>query len=212
MTEEPWSNIGSYHENQVIDGRVVNIIPQGAFVEIEPGLEGFIHISRMSPVKKIKKPDEAVKRNDLVSATILSIDHKNRKISLQLVTDEKDPWQQPVDNLMNNFLSGIIEGVNNSGVSLRLENGMLGFIPRNELLSQNDMQKNYVAGKELSVTVKDIQVENKKLILSEKGARRKEEQQDYNAFLSGSNQISSSSLGNMFKDKFNDLIKQVKEK
>jgi len=210
--EEPWSKIDRYQENQIINGKVVNIIAQGAFVEIEPGLEGFIHISRMSPVKKIKKPDEILKRNDLVSASILSIDQKNKKISLQLITGETDPWQQPVDIIIDETHKGIIENINNSGVSLRLENGMLGFIPRNELLSQNDMQKNYATGKELTVTVKDLQVESKKLILSEKGARKKEEQKDYNSFLTNNNQISSSSLGNIFKDKFDVLIKQVKEK
>lgn len=212
LSGEPWANINRYNENQVIHGRVVNIIPQGAFIEVEPGLEGFIHISRMSPVKKIKRSDEVLKKNDLVSATILSIDQKNKKISLQLITGETDPWQQPVDSLMNDSHKGIIENVNNSGVSLRLENGMLGFIPRNELTGQNDMQKNYISGKELTVTVKDIQIENKKLILSEKDARKKEEQKDYNAFLTNSNQNSSSSLGNIFKDKFDDLKKQVKQK
>jgi small subunit ribosomal protein S1 len=208
---EPWSGIKRYHENQVVSGRVVNIISQGAFIEIEPGLEGFIHISRMSPVKKIKKPEEVLKKNDLISATILSIDEKNKKISLQLLTGEADPWQQPVDTIMNESHKGIVESVNNSGVSLRLENGMLGFIPKNELVSQNEMQKQYTAGKELIVTVKDLQIENKKLILSEKGARIKEELNDYNSFKTN-NQISSSSLGNMFKDKFDVLIKQVKEK
>ena len=212
LTDEPWTKIKNYTENQIINGKVVNIIPQGAFIEIEPGMEGFIHVSKMSMTKKIKKPDEVLKRNESVSARILSIDTDSKKISLQLMTGEADPWQLPFDNLLNETQKGIIENINNSGVSLRLENGMLGFIPKNELLQPNDMQKNYIAGKELTVVIKDIQIENKKLILSENGARKKEEQKDYNSFLKNNNESSSSSLGNIFKDKFDDLKKQVKER
>ena len=212
LMDEPWTNIKNYSENQVINGKVVNIIPQGAFIELEPGIEGFIHISKMSPTKRIKKPEDVLKRDDIVSAMILSIDRESKKISMQLMTGETDPWQIPMENIINETHKGIIESVNNSGVSLRLENGMLGFIPKNELSSANDMQKNYTAGKELTVTVKDLQSSNRKLILSETAARKKEELSDYNSFLKNSNEASSSSLGNLLKDKFENLKKQVNEK
>jgi len=212
LMDEPWTNIKNYSENQVISCKVVNMIPQGAFVELEPGIEGFIHISKMSPTKRIKKPEDVLSRNDVVNAMILSIDRENKKISMQLMTGESDPWQAPAENIINETHKGIIESVNNSGVSLRLENGMLGFIPKNELSSANDMQKNYIAGKELTVTVKDMQSSNRKLILSETAARKKEELNDYNSFLKNNNEASSSSLGNLLKDKFENLKKQVKEK
>jgi len=212
LQDEPWTNIKNYRENQVINCKVVNIIPQGAFVEIEPGIEGFIHISKMSPTKRIKNAEDVLKRNDSVSAMIVSIDRENKKISMQLMTGETDPWQNTSENFSNETQKGIIESVNNSGVTLRLENGMLGFIPKNELSSANDMQKNYTAGKELTVTVKDFQSSTRKLILSETGARKKEELSDYNSFLKNSNEPSSSSLGNLLKDKFDNIKKQVKEK
>lgn len=212
MAEEPWAGIGKYSENQVITGRVVNMITQGAFVEIEPGIEGFIHVSKMSPTKRIKKPEDVLSRNDTVSVIILSIDRSSKKISLQLVTGETDPWQTANDDMINETHKGIIESVNSSGVTLRLENGMSGFIPKNELLTQGDLQKNYLTGKELTVSVKDIQIASKKLILSETGAKKREEQNDYNAFLKKGNETSSSSLGNLLKDKFENIKKQVEQK
>ena len=212
LLDEPWTNIKNYNENQVINCKVVNIIPQGAFVEIEPGIEGFIHISKMSPTKRITKPEDVVKRNDMVSARIISIDRESKKISMQLMTGETDPWQTPSESMINETQKGVIESVNNSGVTLRLENGMLGFIPKNELSSSNDMQKNYITGKELTVSVKDMQSSTRKLILSETGARKKEEQSDYNSFLKNGNEASSSSLGNLLKDKFDNIKKQVNEK
>ena len=212
LLDEPWTNIKNYSENQVLTCKVVNLIPQGAFVEIEPGIEGFIHVSKMSHTKRISKAEDVLKRNDIVNAMIVSIDRESKKISMQLMTGETDPWQTPADTMMNETHKGIIENINNSGVNLRLENGMLGFIPKNELLAANDMQKNYTAGKELIVTVKDIQSSARKLILSEAGARKKEELNDYNSFLKNSNEASSSSLGNLLKDKFDNIKKQVKDK
>lgn len=212
LMDEPWTNIKNYSENQVLSCKVVNLIPQGAFVELEPGIEGFIHVSKMSHTKRINKAEDVLKRNDVVNAMIVSIDRENKKISMQLMTGESDPWQVSTDSMMNETHKGIIENVNNGGVNLRLENGMLGFIPKNELSAANDMQKNYTAGKELTVTVKDIQSSSRKLILSEKGAIKKEEMSDYNSFLKNSNEASSSSLGNLLKDKFDNIKKQVKDK
>jgi len=212
LMDEPWTNIKNYSENQIINCKVVNLIPQGAFVEIEPGIEGFIHVSKMSHTKRINKAEDVLKRNDIVNAMIVSIDHESKKISMQLMTGETDPWQTPAENMLNETYKGLIENVNNGGVNLRLENGMLGFIPKNELSSANDMQKNYISGKELTVTVKDIQSSTKKLILSEKGAIKKEEQSDYNSFLKKGNEASSSSLGHLLKDKFDNLKNQVKDK
>jgi len=212
LMDEPWTNIQKYSENQILSCKVVNLIPQGAFVEIEPGIEGFIHISKMSHTKRINKAEDVLKRNDIINAMIISIDSENKKLSMQLMTGETDPWHTTSDNMVNETHKGLIESVNNSGVNLRLENGMLGFIPKNELTAANDMQKNYTTGKELTVTIKDIQSSSKKLILSEKGALKKEEQSDYNSFLKNSNEASSSSLGNLLKDKFDNLKIQVKDK
>ncbi len=212
LLDEPWTNIKNYSENQVLSCKVVNLIPQGAFVEIEPGIEGFIHVSKMSHTKRINKAEDVLKRGDVVSTMIISIDRDSRKISMQLMTGESDPWQASSDSMINETCKGIIESVNNSGVNLRLENGMLGFIPKNELSASNDMQKNYTTGKELTVTVKDIQASSKKLILSETGAQKKEELSDYNSFLKNSNEASSSSLGNLLKDKFDNIKKQVNDK
>ncbi len=212
LMDEPWTNIKNYNENQVLSCKVVNLIPQGAFVELEPGIEGFIHVSKMSHTKRISKAEDVLKRGDIVNTMIISIDRENKKISMQLMTGEADPWNTSSDSMMNETHKGIIESVNNSGVNLRLENGMLGFIPKNELSTSNDMQKNYTTGKELTVTVKDIQASTKKLILSETGAKKKEEQSDYNSFLKNGNEASSSSLGNLLKDKFDNIKKQVNDK
>lgn len=210
LTAEPWTQISNYSENQTLNGKVSNLIQQGAFVEIAPGLEGFIHISRMSAIKKIKKPEEAVKKGDLVNVKILSIDNANKRISMELVTGEADPWQQPAEDLLSTQHLAVIENVKNNGITVRLDNGMQGFVPRNELIQNTDIQKKYQTGTEIKLAIKEIERESRKMILSEKRAHRIEEENEFKSFLNSGTESSTSSLGSLFKDKFDELKKQVK--
>lgn len=166
----------------------------------------------MSLTKKIRRPEEILKKGDLVNVRLLSIDKEKKKISLELITDEADPWAMPIDALIDSTQTGIIENTKSTGVSVRLQNGMLGFIPKGELKSQNDIAKNYATGKEIKVLVKEIDKENKKLILSETGALKKEEESVYKNFINSNNSSSGATLGNLFKDKFDNIKNQVREK
>lgn len=212
MTDEPWSSVNKYNEGDSLNGKVVNIISQGAFVELEAGIEGFIHISRMSRTKQVRKPEEAVSRGETVNVRIISIDKENRKIGLELITGEADPWAISSDEIRSSSQVGIVENAKNNGISIRIGNGMLGFAPRNELLHQSDLSKHYPAGKEIKVSVKDFDQQSRKLILSETGAIKKEEETEYKDFMNSSGSNAGSSLGNLFKDKFENIKKQVNTK
>jgi len=213
LIPEPWENISSYSEGQTISGKIVNIIKVGAFMEIEPGLEGFIHISKMSPVKRINKPEDAVSRGDIVNASILSINRDEKKISLELLTDEANPWLNISDDLEKIILTGTIEVSRPSGINVRLTNGMLGFVPRRELAASanSDIQKEYQVGSEIKITIKDIDRDKKNLILTETGAIKKEERDDYSKFIGQDSSSGGSSLGNLFKDKFDEMKKNIGE-
>ncbi len=210
LTDEPWSSIDRFSEGQVLNGRVSNIIPQGAFVELAPGIEGLIHLSRMSAVKTIRKAEDAVNINDTVSVRILSIDKTAKRISLELVTGEADPWQEPVESLKAETHMAVIENVQNNGITVRLKNGMQGYIPRNELSNNTDIQKKYQTGTEIKVVIKDIEAASKKMVLSEKNAYKLEEEKEFKSFMNSGPESSSSSLGSLFKDKFENIKKQVK--
>ncbi|OHD71514.1 MAG: hypothetical protein A2W19_16030 [Spirochaetes bacterium RBG_16_49_21] len=94
LLPDPWEHIDNYEVGQTITGQVVNIIKNGAFVEIEPGMDGFIHVSRMSHVDKIRKPEEAVALGSRVKAAITGINPGEHKISLELVPDEPELWKE----------------------------------------------------------------------------------------------------------------------
>ena len=211
LIPEPWERIEEYDIGQSVNGKVVNTIKKGAFVEIEPGLEGYIPLSRMSLIKRVNKPDEVLSIGDTVNVKIIAINTEERKILLQLLTDEPDPWLTPTDTLMEKIHIATIESIGQSGLSARLQNGMAGFVPAGELtIKKGDMQKAYSAGKEIKVAVKDIIVEERKLILSERRAAKVKEMQEYREYIDTSAAgEENATLGNVFRDKFAEIKKKI---
>ena len=91
--KNPWENIeAKYPVNTIIEGRVRNLTDFGAFVELEDGVDGLIHISDMSWTKKVKHPSEIIKKREMIKAIVLSVDREGEKLSLGLKQLEEDPW------------------------------------------------------------------------------------------------------------------------
>jgi small subunit ribosomal protein S1 len=214
LKPEPWEKVKNFKVGQTINGVVVNIIKSGAFVELDPGLEGYIPVSRMSLTKRINKPEDAVSIGATVGVKIIDIRHDEKKISLELMTGEPDPWQLPAESVREKVFDGVIEAARQSGLSVRLSNGMLGFLPREELMSsKSDIQNAYPVGKEIKAAVKDIRMKDKKLILSEKDAASRKEYIEYEEYQKKSaSDGQSSSLGNMLKNKFDEIQKKLEKK
>lgn len=210
---DPWDNIGSFETGATVPGRVVNIIKTGAFIELEPGLDGFVHVSRMSHLKKIVRPEDAVSVGDEVQVRINSINTVDRKISLELVSGGPDPWKETGSGIENSVQTVTVEEVKPAGLSVRLENGMLGFIPRGELISKNesDMLKKYAEGDSIKAAVLRIEQSNRKLVLSEAEAVRMEERKDYETFVKKESSSGSNTLGAMLKNKFEDIQKKIEK-
>ena len=210
LTSEPWSNISKYLPNSQVSGKVVNIIKNGAFIEIEPGIEGYLHISNMSYVKRIKKPEDAVSRGQEVTVKILNINEDEKKMSLELLTGEADPWEKDENELIDEVHTGVIEISKSAGINVRLTNGMLGFIPKRELSkSDKDIQNEYKTGAEIKCTIIEIDKKNKNLIMSESGALQAEELKDFKKFQDKNSPDESSSLGSLFKNQFNKIQKDI---
>ncbi len=206
---EPWDSISGYEVGQERNGRIVNIIRNGAFVELEPGIEGFIPVSRMSQTKRVNKPEDVVSRGDAVSVRIIEILPEKKKMTLELRTGEADPWQEPLDQLREEILVAFVESARPGGVTVRLASGMLGYIAREECLVKKgtDLQEAYPAGKEVKVVVKIIDKENRRLHLSEADALRREERREFEQYMTAGEGGSAdgSSFGRLFKQKFDEI-------
>ncbi len=131
----PWDQIEmKYPPGTRVKGKIVNLLPYGAFIEIEPGIEGLIHVSEMSWVKNITDPSEVVKKGDEVEAVVLSVQKEEGKISLGLKQAEHNPW----DDVENKYPVGTnvkaeIKSLTNYGAFVELEPGVEGLIHISDL-------------------------------------------------------------------------------
>jgi len=171
LEPDPWDTleekypIGSRHE-----GKVRNLTNFGAFVELEEGIDGLIHISDLSWTKKIRHPGEVIKKSDSVEVVVLNVDRENRRISLGYKQIKENPW----DNFEEIFKPGTIT----KGKVVRLiEKGLItelpevvdGFVPMSHLTKPNISKPSdgYKVGDELELCVIEFNKEAKKIVLSE---------------------------------------------
>jgi small subunit ribosomal protein S1 len=133
--QDPWMVLPlKYPVGTRINGKVRNLTSFGAFVEIEPGIDGLIHISDMSWTKRVQHPSEVVKKGDAVDVVILNIDAENKRISLGLKQAEEDPWLKIGETYpIGMELRGRAVRLMDKGVVVDLGNDIEGFVPMSQL-------------------------------------------------------------------------------
>src|SRR5256884_4376665 len=131
----PWKNVAAkYPVGMRIKGKVRNLTSFGAFVEIEPGIDGLIHISDMSWTKRVQHPSEVVKKGDEVEVLILNVDAENKRISLGLKQAQEDPWLRIGETYpVGTDLRGRVLRLMDKGVVVDLGNDIEGFVPMSQL-------------------------------------------------------------------------------
>jgi len=208
--KDPWDSL-TIKEGDHLSGTITNTIKGGAFVELSPGLEGFIPISRMSKIKRTVKVDDVVSKGDHVNVSISSIDRSERRISLELITGETDPWSDNGKSIKESVIEATIENVRTAGLTVRLDNGMEGFVPRSELSCDRnaDVMKIYAAGSIVKLVAKDIRKDEKKLILSQREVERMEERENIKQYMKQESSEESASLGSQFGNMLEDFKKKM---
>jgi small subunit ribosomal protein S1 len=151
LQPDPWVNVKDrYPIGLRLHGKVVSLADYGAFVELEPGVEGLIHISEMSWTKRVKHPSKMVAIGDDVDVIVLDVDEESRKISLGMKQIEPNPWSLLEEKYpQGTRVSGIVRNVTNFGVFVGIEEGM-------EL---------YKKGDQLEAVVLKVDKENEKFSL-----------------------------------------------
>src|SRR5215212_2386117 len=133
--QDPWMMLPEkYPVGTRLNGKVRNLTSFGAFVEIEPGIDGLIHISDMSWTKRVQHPSEVVKKGDTVEVVILNIDQENKRISLGLKQAEEDPWLRIGETYpVGTELRGRVVRLMDKGVVVDVGNDIEGFVPMSQL-------------------------------------------------------------------------------
>ena len=126
----PWDNIeAKYTVGQKLKGKVVNLVPYGAFVELEPGVEGLVHVTELSWTKRIAKPSDVLKQDQEVEAVVLSINRDEQKISLGIRQLETNPWDKALEKYPpGTKIKGKIRNLTSYGAFVELEEGLDGMI------------------------------------------------------------------------------------
>ncbi len=166
----PWDDVeNKYPVNSNVKAEIKSLTNYGAFVELEPGVEGLIHISDLSWIKKVSHPSEVLKKGDIVDAIVLSVDRESKKITLGVKQLSNNPWESiektfPVGALVK----GIVSKITAFGAFVELDNGIEGLIHVTELSDQAFGKVEDVVAKGNEVTAKVIKLdpEHKKIALS----------------------------------------------
>lgn len=169
----PWDQIEQRHPpGSRVRGKIVNLLPYGAFIEIEPGIEGLIHVSEMSWVKNITDPSEVVKKGDEVEAIVLSIQKDEGKISLGIKQAEHNPWDDVEQKYpVGSNVKAEIRNLTNYGAFVELEPGVEGLIHISDLSwikKVSHPSEILHKGDQVDVVVLSIDRESKKITLGVK--------------------------------------------
>src|SRR6187401_537606 len=129
-TKNPWDEIDrKYPVGAKVHGKVVNLVPYGAFVEIEPGVEGLVHVTELSWTKRIAKPADVLKQGQDIEAVVLGINRDEQKISLGVRQLEANPWDKALEKYPpGSQVKGKIRNLTSYGAFVELEDGLDGMI------------------------------------------------------------------------------------
>ncbi len=172
----PWELVGEkYPPGTVLEGTVRNLANYGAFVEIEPGIDGLLHVSDMSWTKKITHPNEVVKKGDVVKCVVLEVDRDKQRVSLGMKQLTEDPWLNaiPEHYKPGMVVRGHVTKITNFGVFVELEAELEGLLHISELSDQKieNPQDVVKAGDEIDVKILRVDKSDRKIGLSLKRAQ-----------------------------------------
>ena len=169
----PWIGIENrYKVGQKIKGIVRNLTEFGAFVELEEGIDGLIHVSDMSWTRKVNHPKDILKKGQEVDAVVLMVDQVNRKLSLGLKQLIMDPWEEIASKLsIGAMVMGSVTKVASFGVFVEIEKDVEGLlhISETDLSSAQLLETTYPVGKKLEARIVKIDLPSRKIALSTKG-------------------------------------------
>ncbi len=180
--DNPWDQVeGKYPIGKEIAGKVRNLTNYGAFIELEEGIDGLLHVSDMSWTRKISHPNEVLEKGQELNCKILAVDTDRRRIALGLKQMSDDPWNTDIPNRYTpgQVISGNVTKITNFGVFIGLEDGLEGLLHISELADHKVENPEDVVkvGDKLEVKVLRVDTEDRKIGLSRRRVDWSEEQE-----------------------------------
>ncbi|MEW6378123.1 MAG: 30S ribosomal protein S1 [bacterium] len=184
---DPWLTVSQrYQEGAWLQGTVVRLTEFGAFVELEPGVDGLVHISNLNAEQHVKHPKEVVEIGQKVDVRVLKVDEQGRRISLTMEPERINPFKkEDLGFKEGDVLEGTVESVKPYGVFVKLPSGLTGLVPNEEMGTSKGTKhaQMFKAGTPMNVVVLGIDRENEKIRLSRKSALETVEKQNVQEYV-----------------------------
>ena len=183
---DPWEDVApTFQSGTVVSGTVTRTAPFGVFVEIAPGIEGLVHISEMSYLKRVHKPEEEVAPGQSIPVMIKDVDLQARRISLSMRDAEGDPWEGVSERYApGQTVSGTVDKREDFGLFIRLEPGVVGLMPKSKINQEAgaapEVQWDKLKpGDTVTVNIESIDADNRRMTLAPADAARSEDWKSY---------------------------------
>jgi small subunit ribosomal protein S1 len=198
LEADPWEGVKEkYLVDARVSGTIMRLAPFGAFVMLEPGVEGLIHISNLGAGRRINHPKEVVEMGQTVEVYVLGVDLEKRKISLSL--QPKPVPQVIVLPAVGSLVEGVVDKVMPFGIFVKIDNGLSGLIPNSEIGATGgaDVKRAFPSGAKIQAVVSEVDESSKKIRLSRKAVTDNEAKEEYSQYVDSSKQAESSGLGSL---------------
>lgn len=193
---DPWeSGEMTFNAGDKIQGKVTRCTDFGAFVEIAPGIEGLVHVSEMSYVKRVMKPEDVVKPGDIVDVMVKEADMSKKRISLSMRDAEGDPWGDIKQKYaVGASVTGTLEKKEKFGYFITLEPGITGLLPKSKFSKSEkaSLFEKLRIGDSVTVVVDDVKIKDRKISL---GIGEEKSEEDWRKYTKPTQKVSLSSLG-----------------
>src|SRR5216117_3770344 len=203
IESNPWQELADkYPVGAKLRGKVRNLTEFGAFVEVEEGIDGLIHISDLSWTKRVKHPSEVLKKGDTVEAVVLNIDAENQRLSLGLKQLATDMWDEFfAHHKVGDIVEGKIVRLTNFGAFVELHEGIEGLVHVSELDEKRieKPEEQFKPGDVFAMKIIKINETEKKIGLSIKAVKQDEYQKDLESYREQATSDTSTTLGDAFR-------------
>ncbi|MBQ7609402.1 MAG: S1 RNA-binding domain-containing protein [Desulfovibrionaceae bacterium] len=167
--QDPWNSVSDVvQQGAVLTGRVVRLMPFGAFVEIAPGIEGMVHVSEMAWGRRVNKPEEVVSPGDTVTVKVLDVVAESRRIALSIREAQADPWATVGEQFaVGATVEGTVESQSSFGIFVVLSAGITGLLPMQVIrnIKKQDEFTKLPAGSPITVVIQRIDTAARKISL-----------------------------------------------
>ena len=214
VSPNPWDVISDkYPVGTIIEGKIKNITDFGLFVGIDEGIDGLVHISDISWVKRIKHPSEMFKKGDLVQAIVLEIDKGNERFSLGIKQMQPDPWETVRERYaLNKEITGTVTNVTDFGVFVELEEGVEGLVHVSEISKEKIKTPvgQFNVGDLLTAKVMNVNSDERRIALSVKRLKIEDEKELLNDYVSNI-KPPTSSFGEILRENLKEKFSEDSE-